>query len=151
MQTKSLGFRIRPYTGRDEAFIIGLAREAFAEFSHAAGERTRDMVRSGKTLVAQSGGRPIGFVTAEFSKRDVGHIIAIAVSYPERGRGIGARLLRAAEELARKQGASRLELCTADGNLSALGLFLRSGFTVHRRIPRYYARGQAADLLVKHL
>jgi ribosomal protein S18 acetylase RimI-like enzyme len=44
-----------------------------------------------------------------------------------------------------------MDLATADSNLAALELFLRSGYQRRRRHQRYYARGQHAIEMYKRL
>lgn len=133
----------------DHEFIGQLAGEAFREFSKAAASSTLAMVKTGITLVAEKDTRLVGFVIVDLPGQRLAHLSAIAVTYSERGTGVGALLLRRAEDLARTHGAARLELCTADSNVEALELFFKSGFVLRHRHSRYYARGQAACHLVK--
>jgi ribosomal protein S18 acetylase RimI-like enzyme len=157
---------IRPYDTGDDDFIAALAHEAFDEFTPHAVTHTLLMVRRCTTLVAlQEVARRGERVDASQSPRRVrvgfvaigdegdGTIVlnAIAVVRGERGRGIGRRLMLTFEELARRRGARRLELCTADCNLAALDLFHRRGFRLLRRRERFYERGQDACVLGKDL
>jgi ribosomal protein S18 acetylase RimI-like enzyme len=160
---------VRRYQTEDAAFVAALAREAFSEYTPQAVSHTLDMVRRFTTLVAlQPPRRPfgsgsieravaslelrrVGFVAIGGDDREVALLHAIAVDHRERGRGVGRRLMRTFENVARSRGARRLELCTADCNLAALDLFYRSGFRLVRRRERFYARGQNACVLVKDL
>jgi ribosomal protein S18 acetylase RimI-like enzyme len=108
------------------------------------------MASRAHTLVATDDGEPAGFVVVEIGGGSA-HVSAIAVTTESRGRGIGRRLLLAAESLARRSGTAVIALATADSNLAALELFLRAGYRRRRRHGRYYARGQAAVELEKAL
>lgn len=141
---------IRRATDGDAAFIQALAAEAFAEYSPNAARQTAAMASRAHTLVVSDGGEPAGFVVVEIGGGSA-HVSAIAVTTEARGRGIGRTLLLAAEALARRSGAAVIALATADSNLAALELFLRSGFRRRRRQGRYYARGQTAVELEKAL
>jgi ribosomal protein S18 acetylase RimI-like enzyme len=136
---------IRPSRANDAAFIAALARSVFAEYAK------HPVVGRGATLVAASRERALGFVTVDTSRRGWATLVAIAVEPDAQGQGVGRRLLLAAEAHARARGARVLDLCTADANLAALELFLKSGFHITRRLRRYYPRGQNACLLEKDL
>jgi len=141
--------QVRSSRCEDAAFISELASDAFAEFSNRPEEATVSLMEQGVTLVAERVGRRLGFVSLAFPKAGIAHVNAIAVSYAERGTGVGAELLQAAERCRRPRGAGSLELFTADGNLEALELFFKHGFTIEGRVAGYYARGQNACLLAK--
>ena len=143
------GVRIRLGGSADYEFVGQLGGEAFREFSEAASTSTLAMLKTGITLIAEKKGRPVGFAVIELRGQRLAHLSAIAVVYSERGTGVGALLLHEAEHQARKRGAARLELCTADSNLEALELFFKNGFALKHRHGRYYARGQSACQLVK--
>lgn len=161
---------IRPYAAADDEFIAEVAREAFLEYSPRAVVHTLGLVRRCTTFVAlrqlrplgaqperEAAGAPpprrarVGFAAIGDEGEGVLALHAIAVVRGERGRGIGQHLMAAFEQLARRRGARRLELCTADYNLAALDLFLGRGFRLVRRRVRFYERGQDACVLVKDL
>lgn len=106
---------------------------------------------SGTTLVASERGEPLGFVVVERRSQEQASLQAIAVEPTERGRGVGTRLVNAAIHLARGLGARELDLWTAQANLEALAVFLKAGFRIEERRPRFYARGQDACRLVRPL
>ena len=163
----TLPLSIRPYATGDDDFIATLAHEAFDEFTPHAVSHTLGMVRRCTTLVAlqaaDARGRPavsadsvravrrvrVGFVAIANEGQGTVVLNAIAVARSERGRGVGHRLMLEYERLARQWGAHRLELCTADCNLSAIELFQRQGFRIARRRTRFYGRGQDACIMVK--
>lgn len=145
------GIAIRPYQADDVPFVARLAHEAFSEYTKRSVSHTLDIAASFTTLVALRSGRRAGFIAVDANRDGTALLHAIAVSRREQGRGVGQRLMLAYERLARARGARRLELCTADCNVAALELFLRSGFRIVRRRARFYERGQAACILVKEL
>ena len=84
-------------------------------------------------LVAEIGGEPTGFVFLEehedyFTRAIHGHIGILVVTEAAEGRGIGAALMRAAEEWARSRGHGTLTLNVFEGNRRARTLYERSGF-----------------------
>lgn len=137
---------IRRFAPEDEPFVAALAREAFAPFTRHPEDSTRRMLRepSSMTLVATRAGKPVGFVVVEDHGGGLASIQAIAVTPAERARGVGQELLNAAIRVAREAGGRRLRLCTAQANVEALALFLKAGFRIVRRMPRFYPRGQDA-------
>lgn len=136
---------IRKSRKKDDRFIADLARRAFGEYT------TRPTVGHGVTWVAVSNERPLGFVTIDLTRHGRAAVVAIAVDPDEQGKGVGRRLMRAAEQCARASGARLLELYTAEANVAALDLFHKSGLQIVRRVQRFYPRGQNACLLEKKL
>lgn len=148
----TLALSVRRFRQGDESFVTRLARKAFAEYSNAPGLEAAEMAASNPTLLALEGHNPVGFVTLEPARdQQIAYVVALAVVEERRGRGVGHGLLCAAERLARVAGARTVQLHTADFNLAALELFLRSGYRIARRLPRYYRRRFAACELEKRL
>ena len=144
---------IRRFAPEDERFVAALAREAFASFARHSDMTTQRMLHepSSTTLVATHERMLIGFVVVEQHGRGRASIQAIAVTATERARGVGQRLLAAAIRLAREGGARELRLCTAQANVEALALFLKAGFRIVGRMPRFYPRGQDACELCRSI
>jgi len=142
--------RIRRADAADEAFIGRLADTAFRDFDPRAREHTLESVRApgAVTLLALRDDEPVGFAVIEFGRTHAA-LQAIAVEARERGRGLGARLMHSVEHAARKHGVRSLRLCTAQANVEALGLFMKHGFRIERRMQRFYANGQDACALTK--
>lgn len=92
-----------------------------------------------------------GFIVAEGSSRDSGHIITIDVIAARRGAGAGSLLLEAAEERLRRADCRAVQLETAVDNISALSFYKRHGYQVIETFPRYYANGVDALILKKDL
>jgi ribosomal protein S18 acetylase RimI-like enzyme len=143
---------VRRKAAEDEPFIERLSLQAFGDFHKNAGPHTLKLTHHPEsvTRLAVRGAQRLGFVVLELM-RDAAWIQAIAVVASERGRGVGARLMAEAVRLARESGAARVRLTTAQANVEALELFLKCGFGIERRVPRYYARGQDACILARAL
>lgn len=109
------------------------------------------MARAAITLVAEWRTRRAGFAVLKIGRRGSASLDAIAVTELARGHGVGRSLLRAVEREASGHGARTLELVTAEANVAGLGLFLRGGYAMVKRLMRYYPRGQHAQLLRKRL
>jgi ribosomal protein S18 acetylase RimI-like enzyme len=135
----------------DEESVAELGRAAFSEYAREPGAGVLAMARRGRTVVAIEGDLLVGFAVVELSGPRQAHLAAISVAEDARGRGVAHALLRAAERIARSEGAPSLGLVTADSNLAALELFLQSGFQRVAKLPRYYQRGQNAVRLEKVL
>ncbi len=144
---------IRRASPGDEAFVASLAREGFGDFSRHSEATTLKMLHEpgSVALIAARGRWPIGLVVVEAHGRGLASIQAIAVRRGERGQGVGQRLMSAAIRVAREGGADELRLCTAQANVEALSLFLKAGFRIVRRMPRFYPRGQDACELARSI
>jgi ribosomal protein S18 acetylase RimI-like enzyme len=145
--------QLRRASAADEPFALRLAEQAFGEFDARAARTTASLLREAgaETLVAVLGGELAGFVVLGGTGAGVVHVNAIAVAPAQRGKGVGARLMQEAERSARRRGAERLSLHTAQANLAALSLFLRCGFVITERSASGYSRPQPTCRLEKPL
>jgi len=120
-------------------------------FQGFSGELTRlsEMYAAptGRLLLAESGGAPIGCVgvRALASDSSAGEMKRLYVRPEGRGQGIGRLLAEASVAAARELGYSRLVLDTLDSMTAALGLYADLGF---REIEPYYPNPNAG---VKYL
>ena len=124
----------------DDTFIAKLAERAFDEYSlHPAGSTLR-MARSGVTWLACRNDERLGFAVVRPGAAGATHaeLCAIAVDEHARGLGVGTALLAKVERVLSLAGFSEITMHTAQANLSALALFLKLGFRVERRLPRFY-------------
>jgi ribosomal-protein-alanine acetyltransferase len=78
-------------------------------------------------------------------------LYSIAVSPNATGLGIGSHLLSAAEDVARRRGASHLHLEVRSDNLTAIRLYERAGYRRVGERPGYYEDGATALLFGRHL
>ncbi len=107
--------------------------------------------KRGFTLVAELGGRILGFVVVDRDRQSQGHVITIDVLPEARRSGLGSRLMAAAEERLRSLGCSGVFLETAVDNAAALAFYKRHGYSVVHTIPRYYLDSVDALVLAKEL
>ena len=88
------------------------------------------------------GTRPIGFSLCRRTGPEA-ELLLVGVLPLERGRGVGAALLRLARTDAARRGADALFLEVRDGNSSAIGLYRAANFvTVGRRRDYYGGAGR---------
>jgi GNAT superfamily N-acetyltransferase len=140
---------IRLATPADRDFVVETARR-FAAFGPPPWRTPQEVVAGevrclddffdggmqGSTLlVAEDAGHPVGFAFLEhhsdyFTGERHGHLGMIAVTEAAEGRGVGAALLRAAEEWTRAQGYCTLTLNVFEGNARARRVYERAGFAV---------------------
>jgi ribosomal protein S18 acetylase RimI-like enzyme len=106
-------------------------------------------------IIAVLDDEPAGFAMTTFGLRGQGarrehadcSLDAIAVEPTQRAMGVGKALLAGVLRRARERGATAVRLVTAEANVAALDLFLRSGFEIIERIAHYYPRGQNAVVM----
>jgi len=138
---------IRPAHGGDRGFVLA-ATARLSAFGAPPGRSAPEIVEGEartmrayfevanqpeRLLVAEIGGEPSGFVFLEehedyFTRAIHGHVGILVVTEAAEGRGIGAALMRAAEEWARSRGHATLTLNVFEGNRRARTLYERSGF-----------------------
>lgn len=99
----------------------------------------------------QSGRSILGFVVAESSRREIGHVITIDVRAEAQRHRVGSGLLASAETRLRSSACRWIRLETAVDNMSALAFYKRHGYSVIQTIPHYYSNGVDALLLEKNL
>lgn len=85
------------------------------------------------TLVAELDGEVVGVIDMEYHQRLGDHrpqarVNDVVVTERVRGAGVGAALLRRAEELARKRGCFRMALVTATWRDASIAFYRREGW-----------------------
>jgi ribosomal-protein-alanine N-acetyltransferase len=95
-----------------------------------------------------AGEQPEGFVMARIAA-DEGEILTLMVLPPYRRTGLARRLLEAALDNAKMQGAQKMYLEVASSNEAAQQLYTKVGFNLVGRRKAYYASGADALLLAK--
>jgi ribosomal protein S18 acetylase RimI-like enzyme len=107
-----------------------------------------------RTLVAPDpvGRGLLGYVMLLFSRgTSLARLYSIAVSEAARGMGLGRELVRAAEEVARRNGCADLRLEVRRDNPASLALFRGMGFREFGTIEDYYEDHMGALRLQKSL
>jgi ribosomal-protein-alanine N-acetyltransferase len=102
-------------------------------------------------LVAVRGTDVLGYVVSDVTPnhgRGIGHIKDIAVHPDARGVGLGRLLLQRALVTLSVGGASMVKLEVRVSNDVARSLYNDVGFEPARRVPRYYADGEDALLML---
>jgi len=107
--------------------------------------------RNSNTWVATAGKEIVGFLIANRSPQRGGHIVTIDVVERWRQRGVGTRLMNAAEAWADAHKLGLMHLETAEDNLNAQAFYEKRGYLKLQRIARYYSSGAAAWVMVKML
>jgi ribosomal protein S18 acetylase RimI-like enzyme len=116
--------------------------------------------RGCRTLVAEEGEVVVGFVVACWTRRGsdgdrargpsrLGYLVTLDVVPGRQRRGIGSRLLAAAEEWLWESGAPAIVLETAAGETGARPFYERHGFRATRRLPGHYGGRIDAWLMIK--
>jgi ribosomal protein S18 acetylase RimI-like enzyme len=107
-----------------------------------------------ETIIGHLNGRPVGFamigiVRDENSAQNICELLAIAVNPAKQHRGIGQKLLRAAEKKASEWQEERVFLHTAKDNIAARDLFVRNGYVPSELKAHFYPEGQDALVMSK--
>lgn len=105
-------------------------------------------------LVADRASTVAGYVVADAVQshgRPLGHVKDLAVDPACRRGGIGTALLRRGLAALAAQGARRAKLEVRASNAEARRLYRQFGFEPRRVLPRYYADGENALVLVADL
>jgi GNAT superfamily N-acetyltransferase len=108
------------------------------------------LVHDARFLVAELDGRAVGCVAVQPLPGGIGELKRMYVAPEVRGRGVGRRLLHAAEHLAGELGFAALRLETGTRQPEAVALYERSGWT--RITPYGYWRDSPESICFeKHL
>jgi ribosomal protein S18 acetylase RimI-like enzyme len=108
--------------------------------SDALAERIRELLGGGQFVVLLVGDGPDGLAVLRFrpaiwTRALECYLAELYVVPALRGRGLGRALMEAALEVARREGADRIELGTSDDDVAARGLYESLGFTNRERPP----------------
>ena len=144
---------LRPGTRADRAFVEELGKRTVPDSVSAHRDHSPAMLEVGferlllfvyeqphELLIAERNGKPAGFVLIlttlpdEVTLMPQAFIAYMAVEPRERKRGVGARLLQAAEDAARRQGLPHMALMVTEENAGARNLYEANGYTTERRL-----------------
>jgi ribosomal protein S18 acetylase RimI-like enzyme len=138
MAEEADGYRFRPATGEDDAFVYALHRAAMGDVVEATWGPWDEAVQRGfhersfspeRLQVVMVGGVETGVVDAGFEAPTVFYIGRIEILPRFQGVGLGSRILRDLLAAARGRGAAAAELHVLKAN-RARALYERLGFAV---------------------
>jgi ribosomal protein S18 acetylase RimI-like enzyme len=148
-----LNLRIRKATEADRSFIESLGkRTVMSSASSLRRSDPADIVANFERLlsfvdrrehlafVAEVDGEPAGFVITldslpdEVTGDDQAFVVYMAVEREQRGAGIGAALLKRAEDEARSRGMPYIALMVTEENDAARALYESAGYRTERRL-----------------
>lgn len=135
----------------DREYMLGLAERTFVDFGDYRSiiDQWLDAPRVTSLLLVEAGVR-VGFaIVAQhrglgFWSRVSAELVAIALDPAAQGRGLGAVLLRAAEDEARRFDAHEMCLHTATENHVARSFFATAGYGLREGRSSHYPNGQPA-------
>jgi diamine N-acetyltransferase len=145
MSARPLEAVVRPATPADAEALAELGARTFAE-TFAADNGAEDMARylaesfspalqraeiadpAGLVLVADAGGRLLGYAHLVFGEGDPVFLKRLYVLAEAKGSGLGRRLVERAAEAAGARGAAGLRLGVWEHNTSAIAFYERIGF-----------------------
>ena len=96
-------------------------------------------------------GTMVGFIVGIVEPDRTGHITTLGVAPEHRRRGVARRMLLKVEEGFRRRGVRITRLEVRSVNTGAQDLYLKLGFAVTQRLPRYYSNGGDGLLMLKSI
>lgn len=148
-------FTVRSFKSEDFGTLWEIDQSCFPPGISYSRQELKSFIRRQRafTLVAEGEAENsvLGFLVAEASGRDIGHIITIDVRSEARRHHIGSALLSAAEARLRSAKCASVRLETAADNVTAITFYKRHQYYVLGTIPRYYSNGVDALVLEKDL
>jgi ribosomal protein S18 acetylase RimI-like enzyme len=138
--------RVRRATRADLAALIALENRVFRADRMSARQWRRHLENPGaEILVAARGGDIVGAAVLFFHRSHrIARLYSIAVSADARGKGLGERLLAAAERAACRRGSTRLRLEVRADNAAAQQIYARRSYRLFGSRPGYYEDGRDA-------
>ena len=103
-------------------------------------DRIGELLDAGETKVLLAGDGPEGLAVLRFrpnlwSRALECYLAELYVVPARRGQGLGRALMEASLDVARREGADRIELGTSDDDVAARALYESMGFTNRERPP----------------
>ena len=98
-----------------------------------------------------SDGTMVGFIVGIVEPDATGHITTLGVAPEHRRRGVAQRMLHKVEDGFRRRRVRIARLEVRSVNTGAQELYVKLGFAVTQRLPRYYSNGGDGLLMIKSL
>jgi ribosomal-protein-alanine N-acetyltransferase len=102
-------------------------------------------------LVAEVGGRIVGYIIGTVRWMNVGHVLAIGVDPQHRRKGVGTLLMERLLDYFRKRGVSKVRLEARESNWGARRFYSTLGFVEVGKVPYYYSDGETAVLFEREI
>lgn len=145
-------YYVRPLTPTQLAEVLRLNIRCFRNGDNYTRHTFDYLLNEPRTLsyrMVTPTGEMVGFAFVMVNENNAAHLTTIGVAPEHRRRGIAGRLIEHAESSLRTRGVATLMLEVRVGNISAIDLYRRYGFTVVQRINRYYTNGEDCFLMIK--
>jgi ribosomal-protein-alanine acetyltransferase len=148
-----VAFKVRAATPDDLDALVAIEERCFSA-DRISRRSMRHLIASPSAimLVLGEGDAVAGyalFLTRKGS--DGARLYSLAIEPSMSGKGIGAKLLEAAEGIVRQRGHARIHLEVREDNTPAITLYRRFGYKERGRLSHYYADGTAALKFEKSL
>jgi ribosomal protein S18 acetylase RimI-like enzyme len=145
--------QLRPFRAADLETLLEIDQACFSEGVSYSREEFESFIArpTCRTWVAVESDTVVGFLVADRQANRAGHIITVDVVEAWRRRGVGKRLMDAAEDWAKRLGLRLMGLETAEDNYAAQRFYEGRGYEKVKKIDHYYANGAAAWAMVKKL
>ena len=128
---------VRPFAPDDEAGVVALWERVFPDARPWNGARAivarKAAMRDGLFLVAIGDGALLGAVVAGWDGQR-GWLYHLAVDLARRRRGIGRRLVAAAEAALARRGCPKMNLQVMASNADVVAFYERLGWSVEARV-----------------
>ena len=141
---------IREYRVKDFRDIMEIDKEAFSP-RNPVYDVYIYVTYGSDLLVADIGGKVVGYVAVMDIDRETSKIVSLAVKKEFRRKGIGYKLLSTAIERCKGRGKKKVMLEVRISNYPAQNLYKKIGFKIVDIIPNYYQDGEDAYLMVLDL
>ena len=80
----------------------------------------------------------LGFIITTIVTEHIANIITIDVHPLFRRQGIGSNLIKAAKVILKERRVSKISLQVAENNSAAIQFYIKHGFEVVKKLPKYY-------------
>jgi len=148
-------YQIRPFRMSDMDAVLALEGASFGADAYDRNLFAELAGKCGRLFLVAADGASIRayMVTSLAARRGVlsAEVVSVAVGAQYRGQGIASRLIRSTLRRLRLRRARRLRLAVRVSNRPAQALYAKFGFSLSRRIRRYYADGEDALVLSRSL
>lgn len=148
--------RYRLYQPEDFASLYAIEEACFQPPLRFDRDYMRQLIHAADsaTWIAEDGVQMAGFAIVKWGETtEVGaaYIPTIEVTSAERGRGVGAELLRCCEESAHLAGSTLIWLHVDEQNAGAIRLYESHGYRCEGKEEHFYAHNHAGLIYCKRL